>query len=222
MNTGRGILIRCTEPKDLDAVVALHREYIGDSLFSALGDDFLKIVHNGIITSPYGIGYVCEIDNSVAGFIAASVNTRKLFTHILRKSVLALLRTAVRYLVAAPSRWRILIETFSYFGKTGSDSITAELLFISLRPSLRKQGVAARLLDSTLAHFRDRGIAAVKASITESNAEARSHLEKCGFTVFHTLRFYERARKLLVCRLLPRFGHGTLRASAVRPAKGVS
>jgi hypothetical protein len=81
-------MLRKMEVKDAEAIAKIHVDALGIGFLSTLGEDFLKIVYEGITSSKFGIGFVYMEDSKIVGFISGSINTSKLLKGLYKKNLL--------------------------------------------------------------------------------------------------------------------------------------
>jgi ribosomal-protein-alanine N-acetyltransferase len=68
----------------------------------------------------------------------------------------------------------------------------AELVSVATHPDVRREGVASRLLESTLRRLRRRGIRRFSLMVRTTNRRARAFYEKYGFEKERLVRGYYR------------------------------
>jgi ribosomal protein S18 acetylase RimI-like enzyme len=176
--------------KDAPAIALLYTRSMFDSVFSKLGRDFVEVFFSGFLGSRHSLSYVCEKDAGIIAFISAATNTQELFRELLRKKLLAFLRTGSIGLLRTPSLFIPLLGSSLYFQKTRINKAAAELLFITVAPSHQGKGIATQLIRTCLAEFEKRGIKKVKVATVKENHAVNRLLDTLGFCLRGHFKFY--------------------------------
>lgn len=174
---------------DVHGVAALHAAHLSDSFFARIGLGFLRCLYRRIVLSRHGIAFVYEPVSERAGpaqsrveaFISAAYDSAALRREFLLKD--GPIAAACLALAAARRPWIAAraVETLAYGAKTGLPEAKAEMLFISLEPSLRRRGLAIRLIDQVFDAFRARGVGRVKVTTEAANEPVNQLLARLGF-----------------------------------------
>ena len=191
---------------DVDSAAALHVAHLSYSLFAQIGLAFVRRLYRRLVLSPQGLAFVYEPDGAVRAFIAAAYDAAALRREFVwRDGWLAGAWVAL----AAMRRPSVIVralETLTYGSRTDLPDVKAEMLFISLDPSLRRQGLARRLIDEVLTAFQQHGIDRVKVTTEAVNEPVNSLLDRLGFEQqtefpFHGKRMvlHSRSLDLLPC-----------------------
>jgi len=167
--------------EDVDAATALHLEHLSHSFFAKIGRGFVRRVYRRLVLSPHGVAFVCDADARVQAFITAAFDSGALRREFLRKDIWA--AGALVFLAALRRPWIVAraIETLAYGTKTDLPEIQAEMLFISLEPHLRRQGLAIRLICQVLEAFQAKQVQRVKVTTEAVNAPVNQLLASLGF-----------------------------------------
>ena len=166
---------------DVNAATALHMAHLSHSFFAKIGRRFVRRVYRRLVLSPHGIAFVCDAENRVQAFITATYDSGALRREFLCKDAWV----AGTYVFAAALRrsWIVAraIETLAYGSKTDLPEIQAEMLFISLDPHLRRQGLAIGLICQVLDAFMAKEVQRVKVTTEAANTPVNQLLARMGF-----------------------------------------
>jgi len=189
-------------PGDAEDVARLHRAAMGSSLWSRLGETFLRALYRALVRHPDFRGFVYEDSGRVRGFIAGSNHSRRMFRGVLYKSAPRLLVAALRGVMKEPRLAGHLLRTSSYFrrslGGPGGE-VVAESMFCSFEPELRGRrisGLVNKVLFDELAAMGHRYL---KITTEVDNLEAVRQLTSWGFERVGEFFYY--GKQMLTWRL---------------------
>lgn len=194
--------IRPLQARDVPHVARLHRAAMGDSLWARLGDGFLTRLYQGLLTHPAFRGFVYEEDGRPRGFIAGSLDGRAMFRSVFLRRGPALALTIVPALLKDPALARLLLQTFSYFGRSGvggTENIKAESLFCSFEPDLRGKRIAGLINKVLFDEIAAAGHRHVKITTEDNNRGAVRQLSSWGFEEAGRFDFY--GKRMITWRL---------------------
>jgi len=187
---------------DITDVVRLHRAAMGDSLWARLGAPFLSSLYRGLLAHPTFRGFVYEERGKVRGFIAGSLDGHAMFRSVfLSKGAMLALR-CLPALVRDPSVALLLLQTFSYFGRSGvggTDRIRAESLFCSFEPNLRGKRISGLINKVLFDEMAAMGHRELKITTEEGNQGAVRQLTSWGFVDAGRFDFY--GKRMITWRL---------------------
>jgi hypothetical protein len=175
---------------------------MGNSLWARLGSGFLAGLYRGLIEHPSFRGFVYEEDGRVRGFIAGSADGRAMFRWVFLRHGFALALRAVPGLLKSPKVTLPLLQTFSYFGRSGvggSDDIPAESLFCSFEPNLRGKRISGLINKVLFDEMAAAGHRFLKITTEDDNAGAVRQLTSWGFEIAGRFDFY--GKKMITWRL---------------------
>ena len=179
--------IRRTEPRDADAIAALHAELVPSSLWAELGQGFLRTLYASLVGDPRFVSFVYETQDGVSAFLAGSTDTGAMLRATAKRNGV---RLAIQALPSMrPSMIRRLLETGRYPRLRGSTG-AGESLFCAVRPELRRQGIAAGLHEALERVLRAQGIDRLVVTTEASNPDAHEHLRALGFHQEGQFQFY--------------------------------
>ena len=184
--------IRPLKMSDVQRVAELHHAAMGNSLWSQLGQRFLRALYRGLLGTPQFIGFVYEDPSSatIEGFIAGSTNTETMFKTCFKASAPRLGITALLG-IRSVGVARRLIETFRYFDDSAlAFTTTAESLFCSFTPKLRGKRVSGHINKVLFDTLCAEGFQAVKITTEVDNIGANRQLQSWGFQVVGQFQFY--------------------------------
>lgn len=182
--------IRPMQFRDAARVAELHHAAMGNSLWAQLGHRFLTELYKALVDCPFFLGFVYVEDGQIAGFIAGSIDTSKMYRDILRRRIWFMGPAAALGVIRKPRVAKTLLETARYFGASGADDVPAESLFCSFVPNLRGKRVSGHINKVLFDELLSRGQPKVKITTEVSNEGANRQLLSWGFEDTHRFRFY--------------------------------
>jgi hypothetical protein len=166
---------------------------MGNSLWAQLGPSFLDRVYRGLVADPDFVGFVYVEDGRVRGFIAGSSDAPRMMRRMLGRRAVQLLISAAWGVVRRPKAARPLLETLSYFTKSGvagAEDIVAESMFCSFEPELRGRRISGLINKLLFDELAVRGHRFVKITTEADNKGAVRQLTSWGFERLGQFRFY--------------------------------
>ena len=97
----------------------MHRNAMGNSLWSQLGKHFLRELYRGLVDSPYFLGFVYEErddegQQKIMGFIAGSTDTDRMYSGVFQRRWALLGAVALPGLIRRPWVLSRLLQTPKY------------------------------------------------------------------------------------------------------------
>jgi ribosomal protein S18 acetylase RimI-like enzyme len=146
------IRITIGEPNEetIGQVALLHQQGIVKGFLSSLGTEFLSVLYKAISRSPYSGVAVAMDGDTVAGFAAVTLSTKKMYSWIFRRYWL---RLGFAFMMNYLSLVKLMkaLETMGYGLLRKQSGVTieprAELLSIVVAKNCRKKGVGKQLID---------------------------------------------------------------------------
>lgn len=178
MTYSNNIIIKEACCEDIEDILFLYEKYMFDSYFLKLGRAFVKKYLQIILESDAGISLVAK-DKKTAGFIMASVNSKKIFLKILCNA--EMWGIMIKQFVMQPIQTLGIFSFFSYISKTSIKNIEAELLFISIDPDYRRKKLGTELIQEVLKKIEQKGIKRIKVTSLEQNKAVIRMLEILDF-----------------------------------------
>ncbi|MFP5255278.1 MAG: GNAT family N-acetyltransferase [Acidimicrobiia bacterium] len=165
--------------EDPAAAARLHAERIGEGFLVTLGPRFLTRLYGRIARSPGGVLLLAVDGERVAGFVAATTSTRRLYAEFLRHDAVPAGLAAAPAVLRSPRRvW----ETWRYGAGGGhGDLPEAEVLSIAVAADATGNGIGAALLGAALADLRDLGAPSAQVVTAVGNDAALALYERGGF-----------------------------------------
>jgi ribosomal protein S18 acetylase RimI-like enzyme len=171
---------------DVEAVAGLHRAYLGDSPIVRLGPRFLRrfyysqLVEDGLVRCR-----ICRADESIVGFAAYTLRPFDFMGIGLRKHLLSLGGLMLVSLASRPAMIRDVLFVLRLMDQIGEDSREAavsrvgELLSLVVAPEFQDcvfpggaSRLPVRLVEATIADFRQAGFRRVRFTVQPSNRAA--------------------------------------------------
>jgi ribosomal protein S18 acetylase RimI-like enzyme len=163
------------------AVADLHMQNIDQGFLSTLGPGFLSLLYRAIDESPESALIVAYEEGAVCGFIAGTVNLKKVYRGLLHRWPALVVALAPSLVI--PSRlWRI-VEILRYSRGAGADAVSlpeAELLSLAVSPSCRGRGHAEALYAGLVRFFADRDQAGFRIVVGAELARAHRFYRRMG------------------------------------------
>lgn len=169
---------RRAQARDVDAIVALHAQYIPEGFLVRLGRPFLRRLYRRVVRSPRAFAVVVVDDDRVRGFAAVTENTRAFYKEfVLHDGLVA----GAQALPRAVGALRLVRETLSYGMRDHGELPAAEILATAVDPTLRGRGLGAALVKAAVAELDVRGIASARVVTALDNVPAIRAYERGGF-----------------------------------------
>lgn len=181
---------------DVRRVSELHAVHMANSVFAKLGLRFLQNVYRSLLTSCHAVAFVCEANDEMVGFIAASTRSSILLRHAFLTRFHELSILVPIALIRRPWLVKDLMQTLKYPKLTEVPEIEAEMLFISIERPYRKTGLAKEFIAAVLSAFRERGVPRTKVTTEVQNEVVNRLLVALGFHVERDFDFYGKAMRL--------------------------
>jgi glycosyltransferase involved in cell wall biosynthesis/ribosomal protein S18 acetylase RimI-like enzyme len=164
---------------DAPSVARLHVDRFPHGFLPRLGSRPLRRLYRHLIRSANAFVLVADDAEGIAGYIAVSEDTRRLYREFLRRDGAAAALIAAPAALRAPRRvW----ETLRYGGRAdNADLPSAEILAVAVAQRARGTGVASMLLAAALSELRRRGVGAARVVTASGNAQALRVYERAGF-----------------------------------------
>lgn len=173
------VVVRDAGAADAPAMARLHASEITDGFLSSLGPRFLERLYRRLCRTEGSFALVAEVEGTVAGFVAGSAATRRLFTSFVARDGMAVVLASPLRLLRS---WRLALETLGQ-GRAGDadDERGGELLAIAVGPAWRRRGVARRLTEALLQGAAQRGARVVDVVVGSDNHGAIAMYRAAGF-----------------------------------------
>lgn len=165
----------------INIITDMHLNCFKDDFITSLGKYFLKnVYYRGIFDSGLGFGFICKIDNKVAGFIIGSYDSKRLQKQYIKRYWHKILLCLLLKVISDPMSMVEIMKGFFIMGKKYPDSnVGAELLSLAVHPSCREKGIATNLVNKFKEHLK---ISRVDRCFTMTHSPiAKKIYEKAGF-----------------------------------------
>jgi GNAT superfamily N-acetyltransferase len=160
-------------PDHARQVAEIHAEGQAGTFLTQLGLDFLATLYTAMATSPWCFGFVLVESTTVAGVGVAALDTDRLFREVKHRHWHRLLWPALRQVARHPSLIGGMIQSLRYPIKLAAPLGQAEILFLGLRRSYMRQGLAPCLVNRLLDEAYQRGCTSATAIIDRRNRPIR-------------------------------------------------
>jgi len=171
------------EQNHIGSVVEVHLRSFPSFFLTFLGERFLQLLYQGIVTCTNGIGYVWTENGHVVGFVAGTTAPagfyRRLLLTLWWQFGWAALGAAIRRPTIIPR----LLRAFLYPSRTSASLDAATLMSIAVDPTAQGQGVGRRLVVAFLDEARRCGARRVNLTTDREDNEAVNRFyQRLGFT----------------------------------------
>lgn len=174
-----------------EAVARLHAGALAGDFLPSLGPAFLSVFYRTALERGQLFGFVQLEAGQVAGFVAASLATSRLFRSVLGGAALQLGWAALPAVLRRPGLLLKAAETVLYPAREAQASVVeAELLVIAVAAEKRGCGIGEALVRSLNAAFRAQGVPVYKVTVLETNPGANRFYRRLGFQLSGTFRMY--------------------------------
>lgn len=186
--------------ENLAEVVAVHQESLPDDFMTSLGADFLHHAYYGLaIQSGLGFGFFYEDSGRIAGFILGSYEAKTLQRLRLRRYWPMILKSLAKNLLENPFFIKRIFQAVLAMQKRTGGREGAELVSLAVHPSLRRRGIAGKLVQSFKKHLAERG---VNHCWTKSHASAAKQFYlRMGFVEAESFRMNDKQYTVFCCDL---------------------
>jgi len=187
--------------KHLDDVTFIHLNSLKEDFITSLGEYFVKnIYYKHILTSGLGFGFVCEIDNKVAGFIVGSCDSKKLHNTRVQKYWPQIGLCLLLKLISNPViLLRVLQVVYYMTAKHSEYEAQAELISLAVHPEFRRKGAANLLVQEFKRHLTVLGVN--KCWTKTHSVIAKKIYENAGFLKISSFKLNGRENFLFACDL---------------------
>jgi ribosomal protein S18 acetylase RimI-like enzyme len=173
--------VRVGVASDLDRVVALHAQRIGEGFLPTLGRPFLHRLYRRVIRSRDAFVVVADRaphhGGPAFGFVAGAADLGALYRRfVVRDGVQAGLVAAPRLARSVPR----VRETLRYPDETG-DLPAAEILAVAVDDLVTGEGIGGALMEGACRRFRMLGVTSAKVVTAAGNTAALRMYEAAGF-----------------------------------------
>ena len=160
-------------PEHARQVAEIHVEGQDGTFLTQLGLDFLSALYAALAASPHCFGRVLLDGDTIAGVGVVALDTTQLFTDIKRRHWHRLGWPAARQVLRHPTLIAGIAQSMRYPVKLVPQPGEAEILFMGLRRSYMRQGLAPQLVDTLLDEAYRRGCSSARTIIDRRNRAIR-------------------------------------------------
>ena len=160
-------------PKHARQAAEIHAEGQSGTFLTRLGLDFLTTLYAAMPESPWTFGRVVMDGETVAGVGVVAVDTDQFFRDVKRRHWPRLLWCVSRQVIRDPSLIGTIVQSLRYPATLSAPPGEAEVLFLGMRRTYMRQGIAPALLDHLLDEAYRRGCSSATAIIDRRNRPIR-------------------------------------------------
>ncbi|HCS79095.1 TPA: hypothetical protein DIV55_05145 [Patescibacteria group bacterium] len=164
---------------DMESSAYLHMQGMPDDFLPSFGNQFLRLIHEGMIQSPYSIPLGLFKNGELKGVIVGATNTQKLLSGIYLKLFLKLIPLVVYKIISQPTHLLFLWQTLVYSSRKPSN-IPAELLVLTVDTKVRRKGYGTQLLKALKKEYRNAGIGNFIVGAAHKHKAANQFYQKTG------------------------------------------
>lgn len=151
----------------------IHAEGQAGTFLTRLGLDFLTTLYAAMPESPWAFGSVMRDGPTVAGVGVVALDTDRFFQDVKRRHWPRLLWCVARQVIRDPSLIGTIAQSLRYPSTLSAPPGEAEVLFLGMRRSYMRRGIAPALLDHLLDEAYRRGCSSATATIDRRNRPIR-------------------------------------------------
>jgi GNAT superfamily N-acetyltransferase len=161
-------------------VAEMHVACLDQGFLSSLGPAILTELYRAIDTNDDSVLIVEMKDSRVIGFVAGSTGMRPVYREMLARPI-GMAKASLPLMLRPRKVWGILeILRHGRSRRTDSALPDNELLSIAVAPVARGSGVAERLYNKLVDHFRRQGVGAFRIVVGDQLAPAHRFYQKMG------------------------------------------
>jgi ribosomal protein S18 acetylase RimI-like enzyme len=183
------IIVRPLTRHDGRQIAQLHVEGQPGTFLTNLGEEFLAVLYEEIIGSPWGLGVAAMEGELMVGVAVITTDTRQLFDHIKFKRSWRLLWPLLKQLVKNPGLVYNSLQSLLYPQKMrtaietegeSADTRRAEYLFLGVRQEFRRQHIALQVVEASAEECRRHGVRHLFALVDSENRRLKTGAGKYG------------------------------------------
>jgi ribosomal protein S18 acetylase RimI-like enzyme len=182
------MVIRPLSRHDGRQVAQLHIEGQPGTFLTNLGEEFLAVLYEEIIGSPWGLGVAALEGDLMVGVAVITTSTRELFEHIKFKRSWRLLWPLLKQLVKKPGLVYNALQSLRYPQKMratietkkeeSADDRRAEYLFLGVRKEFRRQRIGLQVFEASVEECRQHGVSRLVALVDSENRRLKTGASK--------------------------------------------
>jgi len=187
MKDGIQVIIRPASLNDVPIMATMMGEGL-DSRLSDLGPWFVRFLHRHMVSSRYCACLVAETENSIVGYAATLLSTKKFYREFfLKKGIMAGLM--ILPWLCTPRNIRTVLNASVYSNQANQADPEAELVSIVVQPEARGMGVGQKLYWGVVNELTNAGITRLKISTPKENKIANEMYIKQGCKYMRSEQF---------------------------------
>lgn len=208
------MIIRPLIRQDGRQVAQLHIQGQPGTFLTNLGEDFLTVLYDEIIGSPWALGVAAFEGDLMVGVAVITTSTRRLFDYIKFKRCWRLFWPLLKRLVSKPGLLFNVMQTIRYpqkmsssikVGERDTDNRQAEYLFLGVREDFRRQHVAFQVVEASVEECRRKGVMQLFALVDSENNRLKTGAGKYGsrysWQPLRTIEIYGRTMDVVLLDL---------------------
>jgi len=195
----RDIVIRAAGHNDIPTLARIHYQSMPDDFLPSLGQDFLeKEYYPSGLLSESASTLVSEHNGHIAGFVTIAHDSDQYTRDILRGHYVAIAGYALRAALRNPFRILHSAEILYAALFLPVDVVKAEIVYIAVDESQRRQGIGKKLVGAALAYLEENGISVCRTKTLASNLDVIAMYDKLGWCIRDQFRLIGRVYVTLV------------------------
>jgi ribosomal protein S18 acetylase RimI-like enzyme len=181
------MMIRPLTRRDGRQVAQIHVEGQPGTFLTNLGEEFLAVLYEEIISSPWGLGVAAMEGDLMVGVAVITTSTRELFNYIKFKRSWRLLWPLLKQLVRNPGLVHNALQSLRYPQKMRASVETkresagdnrAEYLFLGVRREFRRQHIGLQVFEASVEECRRHGANRLVALVDSENQRLKKGADK--------------------------------------------
>lgn len=188
-------MIRIMQTTDVMWASRQHAKLMNKSVFAMFGVKFLACFYRRFAKSKHAIAFVYEESGLPRGVIASANNRSAFLRELLLIHGIELIFFTIASLRKSACR-HLLFQLPRYFDGSKKKDINAEMIFITISPESRGNGIAQELIQNTLDEFVRRGVEKVNVTTESDKKNVIDILHDMGFAVIDEFMFADKSNLL--------------------------
>lgn len=164
--------IRNATVRDINDIVTIHIDAFKGFFLTSLGTDFLKFYYTVFLKSSETVTLVAEKDGKVAGFSAATTNSKGFNSRLIRGNLFSFVKLSLILLFSDPKAlFRLAKNLTKKSSEVADNEEYAELYSIGVDRFQQGNGIGKKMLAATEDALREKGVEKVSLTTDYINNE---------------------------------------------------
>lgn len=144
-------------------IAKIHSQELKSDFLPSLGEEFLRLLYEGVISKKTAFGYIAHEKGRIVGFIIGTNNMDKFFRSAISANFIKIIYLLILKILANPFLLKNIVETLFYTGKEVGPK--AELVVIAVLKKWQGKGIGKRLVKSLENYFEKKNVKKYKLTV---------------------------------------------------------